>query len=101
MCRHSGRWKACWFRDCLLNQIVMGPWRQRVSLRPGPREAFLRGISVHTMEGGLMKAPGKSGQEMGHEPGGSGLSSKWVGTAFRACLLNMWPVQKHIEVPWA
>ena len=45
-----------------------------------------------------MKAPGKSGQEMGHEPGGSGLSSKWVGTAFRACLLNMWPVQKHIEV---
>ena len=48
-----------------------------------------------------MKAPGKSGQEMGHEPGGSGLSSKWVGTAFRACLLNMWPVQKHIEVPWA
>ena len=34
---------ACWFRDCLLSQIVVGPWRQRASLRPGPRDAFLRG----------------------------------------------------------
>lgn len=33
---------VCWFRDCLLSQIVVGPWRQRASLRPGPRGAFLR-----------------------------------------------------------